>query len=274
MISTATPCYAQEYRIRLSLPDRPGNKYAISANAFNLERMSQGDHVLKDTEYRVEFEGHAEILGVDTKGQAVKIAFAVQRFVKTESGATTELLKPGATVLADDTRDEPLSLKDGPLSEEAREAFRLIHSRHKPGDPTDDEIFGTNEPKKIGESWAINSKLASTNLSEEGMVIPPAGISGTVKLIGQDRIDGSGCLDIRAEVSVDGVSVKDPPPGYTVRSAPLHAMLQRCFLMGDANLSYRGRETFTAEIHFTSSGGTIDVKFQKENEEVWKALGK
>jgi len=49
-------------------------------------------------------------------------------------------------VIADDTPEKSLTLKNGNLSDAARQAFRLLHSGHEPGDATDDEIFGTTEP--------------------------------------------------------------------------------------------------------------------------------
>ncbi len=50
----------------------------------SFERISAADGDLKNADYRVEFEGRAEILRVDDKGEPVRLAFAITRFTRIE----------------------------------------------------------------------------------------------------------------------------------------------------------------------------------------------
>jgi hypothetical protein len=189
MFAIAGALQAQTYPIRLAPAVHPGDKYSISTTGSRLQQYS----ITKDGRagqnqiagYEVAFAGRVEVIEVDQKGEAIRNFFTVDKFTRTEQGITTELLKPGTVIIEDSRLDKRsrISLKDGVIDDIGREAFETVAPPHRPGAPTDDEIFGTPESKAIGESWAINTALASEDLKGSGVSVRPEQLSGRVPLL-------------------------------------------------------------------------------------------
>lgn len=264
----------QKYDVRLCPPDHAGHRYLVSAKGESLQQMSAGGRVLKKENYRVEFEGLAEILTVDGKGEAIRIAFTVEQFIKTEDGEAIELLKPGSVILADGSLKEPISLKDGEIGAAARKAFGLVHAPHKPGDVTDDDVFGTKEPKSIGESWPMNSRLASENLKDASFEIAPEFLQGRLELAAKDKIGDTDCLSLRGELKADSFAMKELPPGFTVDRGAMRAAFRGCFPLNGSALSYRRAVDMSFEIRLTSKDSIIDTKFEQGTDATWKDAGR
>ena len=265
--------YGQKYDVRLSPPDHAGHTYVVSMKGSRSQLALSGERVLGKEDYGVEFQGRAEILAVDGKGRPIRIAFTVERFTKAEGGNVVELLKPGSVIVADGSLKVPLSLKEGEMGEAARQAFGVLHSPHKPGDLTDDEVFGTTEPKSIGDSWPMNSKLASEDLGKTGPQIPPERLLGTTTLAGKEKFGDADCLSVRAELKADGLTMKDPPPGFTMDRGSMEAGFRGCFPINGA-LSYRSAQDATFEIRLISKDLTINSSFKQNVEEAWSDTGK
>ena len=271
---TATAVNAQNYVVHLLPPIHAGQTYAVSTSGSKRDQTSIGDRVLKATEYQVNFEGRAEVLAVDGRQTPTRIAFTVERLTKIEGGVTIDLLKPGSVIITDGSQQQPISLKDGAIAESVREAFRLVHPAHKPGDVTDDDIFGTKDAKGIGDRWSINLALAAENLRDTGISIPAGRLSGTVSLVGKDKIAAIECLSIQGELRADGVTMKDLPPGFTMDRGSFGAVFRGCFPLGDSGLSYKEGADMIFQIRLTSKEGvSLDITTSEKRDAVWLAPG-
>jgi hypothetical protein len=265
---------AQNYSVHLAAPQRAGLRYKVSTTGSRTDRATIGDRVMKPSEYQVNFQGTADILELDSKLRPFRINFAVERFTRIEDGVTTDLLTPGSVIVFDGSRQEPISLRDGALQQSVGEAFRLVHSTYKPGDVSDDDVFGTKELKSIGDSWPINSTFASENLKSTGITVPPDRLTGTVSLVARDKVDATDCLSFRGSLAADGFTLAetDLPPGVTMGQGSLHAAISGCFPLSDSGLSYREGADINVHIRVSSSQGDIDVTYVQKQEEVWVAL--
>ncbi len=270
----ATLLHGQKYDIHIAPADHAGHKYLVSAKGMTFRQMSAGERILAGEDYRVEFEGRAEVLEVDGKGQAVRIAFTVGRFTKITGDQAIELLKPGSVVLSDGSLKEPLSLLDGEIGEEARQAFGLVDSPHKPGDATDDEIFGTKEPMSIGDSWPVNSKLAAEEMRDSGVEIPPEHMHGRVELAAKEKIAGSDCLSLRGDLKADSFAMKTPPPGFTLDRATMQGTFRGCFPLDGLALSHSDAMEMTVEGRLTSGDSSIIFTYKQGIEQIWTNAGK
>jgi len=51
------------------------------------------------------------------------------------------------------------------LPDEAKKLLEAMFPPQRIDPPTDDDIFGSAQPHKIGESWPVNSEIAAKDLS-------------------------------------------------------------------------------------------------------------
>jgi hypothetical protein len=223
-------------------------------------------------EYEANFQGLAEVLEIDGNNAGTKIAFTVERFTKTGDGKTADLLEPGSVIIADERAKQPISLKGGTMDENVREAFLLVHSLSKEGDATDDDIFGTNERKTIGDSWSINVERALNSLKREGITVQPGHLSSTVKLLGKDKIASPECLDLRAELAAEGIFSTGLPPDATVDESKVQAIFHGCFPIEKSGLSFKEQTQFSTQAHVTTKQGVaFDMTSTQKSDSVWIA---
>ena len=272
VLVATTALNAQNYAIRLSTPAEVGQNYAVTATGSKFEKTSIEDKPVKVIDYRVNFLGRAKVLEVDGKKIPIKIAFTVDSFTKNQGGATIDLLKPGTVVIADDTQEEQISLKDGALEERAREAFHLIYSSHTPDDVTDDEVFGTKERKSIGDRWSINPSLvlASASFKDSGLMVPPGHLIGMTSLLGIDKVADIDCLSVRGDIKADDISPKDLPQGVSLARGRLQGRFQGCYPIEDARLAYKDGMELRMELQIRmQGGGTVEIMTTQKVDSVW-----
>jgi hypothetical protein len=271
---TTTAVDARNYVVHMSTPVHAGESYAVTATGSRIDKTLIGDRVLKAAEYQVNFQGRAEVLEVDGKGRPFKIAFTVEKFTEIDGGVTIDLLKSGSVIVADGSQQQPIFVKDGTIEQSVLEAFQLIYSAHKPGDATDDEVFGSKEAKGIGDSWSINLALASESLKNSQITIPAGHLSGIISLVARDKIATIDCLSLRGELRADDFTSKDLPPGVTLDRASLQAIFRGCYPIEDSRHSYKEGGDITMRMRLTSNEGVkIDITRSEKRDAVWVATG-
>jgi hypothetical protein len=261
MLFAANVAHAQKYPIRLFTPDPVGQRYTISATGGKVQTATairNGSVIRTQTSTaQVTFEGRAEVLAVDAKGQPFKVSYTVARFTKTENGVTTVVLKPGTTILTDGSleREKQIRLKDGPMDEATAEEFRLVISVHRANSPTDDDIFGSKEPRAIGERWSINNSIAAADFSKIASVSPDK-VRGSASLIAKGIVDGNECLIVTAEVSADDMALPKAPPGFAPDRGSVQANFRGCFTTNPSAGAGKGGAELNAQFRFKGAPGS------------------
>lgn len=199
---------AQEYEIRLRRANKPGDRIQTTIAAREIKEMSataNGQPFQSEKQdSTVEFDGVVEILKVEAKGRATKVSATVDRLVKKGTGGSSVIAPKGATIIASVNGLKQAYLINGsPAGAEATKALDLVFALSR-GGPTDDEIFGTKEKKKVGESWNINAALAKKGLVET-LRLPVKALSGKVTLKGIVNRAGGEALKISADMVIQAV---------------------------------------------------------------------
>jgi hypothetical protein len=257
----ANPVYAQKYSIRISSLDAVGQKYSITSNASVVEQLSaiQGGRVLQtqSMQYQVSFEARAEVLAVDIKEQAYKVAYTVTKFTKTERGITTDVFKPGTVILTDGSQenDKQIGIKDGAIGNDARETAGLVLPTHRPNSVSDDDVFGTKEMKTIGDNWPINAAAAAEDLKKAN-ILSAATLAGAVSLVSKGTVDGKECLNLSAELNADGIVVNNGPPGFVPETGSMRATLRGCLPIDPAVRSRKEDAELVGRFRVKGSAGT------------------
>jgi hypothetical protein len=269
---TPTLLLGQKYEVHLSPKNHVGDVFVYAGKGTRSQQVSIAGQIVKQEAISAELEATAEVLGVDAAGEPVRVAFTISKFTNSEDGAVLELLKPGSVVLVDGGVQDPISLKGGKLPDEARKAFGVVYSPHKPGSATDDDVFGTKDPKAFGESWPINVKLASEDARKSGIEVSPEHVKGRTELISKDRVGETDCLNVHADLIASGVGVKDLPAGATANDGTMQAAFDGCVPIGGTSLRKGVEMTF--KVRFTSNASIIDYVGRQKSSEIWKEVRK
>lgn len=132
------------------------------------------------------------------------------------NGQPVDVVPNGTVLVAENIQDETiLSLPTGErLPEETQKHLRLVITALD--DPEDnDGIFGSREPRNVGESWPVNSDLASKKLREMDFQVPPEKITGKVKLLEATAVGRTPCLRLDLDMEFRDVRSRMFPPGLT-----------------------------------------------------------
>ena len=166
---------AQDYEIRLSFPDKVGDKSRVSVTGRDRQEMSvwsEGKKLREQVkELSVTFEAVAIVLEVSPKGRAKRLSLQVEKLATKEGGIEKELLARGAVVTAALAEKKTVFEMNGrrvePAVAQALENAVTIGSH----DYTDDELFGTRERKRVGESWGANRAAMMETLQDPRMSV-------------------------------------------------------------------------------------------------------
>ena len=176
VVLVAASVAAQDYAIKMHQPLKVGQRYKFTAVAseYSENSMSSEQRVLKNQkeELSLEMESEATVLAADAKGRPTKESHTI---VKLLQGAGKEpMLAAGTKVIASRTGSKAVFEIGGkPTTGVVAKALDLAVSITS-GGPTDDEIFGTTERKKVGDRWPMNESLALKDANEK---VATAGLS-------------------------------------------------------------------------------------------------
>jgi hypothetical protein len=199
---------AKTYDVKLHRPSKVGDKVQFTASTSERQTVNAtvgGQSRKQDEKFNAEASGVLEVLAVDSKGNETKITATIEKCVKVDGDKRTDLAPKGTVVIAE-RKDGQLSVtsKDPneALSDEAVRALKTLLPVDKSDSATtDDEIFGTNQKRKVGESWAVNAEAVAKNLAAELPGVKKENISGQVKLQSVKTVNGVECLELAIEMT-------------------------------------------------------------------------
>jgi hypothetical protein len=233
LVQGAFPLFAaDDYVIRFRRPTSVGASYRLDARGTSRERerITMGGQVQnEDKEMSVHLVAVATVLAVDSASAATKMEYLVETCQKTSSGKTEDVLSAGRRVVAEaDAQGKTEFTVDGdPALEDIAKTLGAVVSTHRPNSPSDDEIFGTTERKRVGDTWSINSAAAAADFSKSGLTISPEAFKGTVSLDGVRTVGAVQALALSARLTAEGMSVggEDLPEWLQVEKASLSGVM-------------------------------------------------
>ena len=212
------PPAAKEYVIKLDRAEKVGDQLELSASGTIQEssKVSVAGTVVNEASLAIEFrvQGTYETLAVDDKGRSTKCSFTVAKMVKIENGREVEILAPGKVVIAETKGlKSEKRLKDSKeaLSDEATKILDVSNLLSTAKDEaTGDQVYGSSRPRKVGDSWDMNTELAARDWSRELASFKKEHLKGKIQLVGVTKINGTECLEIRTTTTLSPFPL---PPG-------------------------------------------------------------
>jgi hypothetical protein len=174
------------YEIKFERPQKVGQTFTLAQSVELTQTMVEqnGGKEKKATQHaKVMLEGTQEVLAVDDHGRQSKFRLVITRLEASQGGAPLEtMIKADVEVTgtySDNKIDFALSPSSkGELSKPAAEALGAFLPPHSADMKiTSDDLLGTKEKKKVGESWSMNVKLLGP-----AMGLSPETAVGTMKL--------------------------------------------------------------------------------------------
>ncbi len=216
------PDAQKTYEIRLSRPSKVGERthVVMDQTEDKASKITSGEQVVEDKHERkvMHYDALSTVVAINETGRMTKTRHEVK-----------ELLvdgKPLVHGVVDITRapkeKDAVILVDGaPASQEVRTALQSLLKLGL-GGAKDDDIFGTKTPQAIGARWPINAQLAHDDLKDD-TGIDAQTVTGEAWLQGTTRVGDVDCLDVRAKMGLDGISLPDMPPNSTIESGHMDA---------------------------------------------------
>jgi hypothetical protein len=170
-LSAALPVLAQDYEIRLHRPHRVGEKEKILVVGKESQEMSMSSagKVMREDkkEFTVELDCVSTVLAISPTGKVTRLSFEVSKLVRKDAGLQKEVLPRGTVVVASKAGRKTVFEVDGnAVAPEVAQALDLVMTVSG-SDGTDDELFGTRERKRVGDSWSVNKEAVTQMMSND-----------------------------------------------------------------------------------------------------------
>jgi hypothetical protein len=164
-VAIAFPALAQEYEIRLHRPEPVGSKTRVTGSGRDVQQMSVWSAKRKAREdasdVTIDFEYVRKVVVVSPKGVPTHVLLQFERLKTTKGKTTRDVLPRNAEVLAFNSGNKPSFHMNGvAVKPEVAHMLTLI-APVSTGDFTNDELFGTQDRKRVGDSWDVNGRAWS-----------------------------------------------------------------------------------------------------------------
>lgn len=223
----------RQYPIVLSRKATVGERYHVVAKGSDEQRMEMivdGETLPANGEAtEVEVRAEAEVLALTPSGFESKTSLVIESATVTQAGKSVALLPPGTTVVAERVAGKTRYLVAGVADARIDRLLSTAGVASFSDDAdNDDVIYGSKTPRKVGESWPINSAAAAASLAAQGVPATPENLTGTTTLVELVEAGGSPALRISGSTSVDGIT-PPAPPGLSIQSSNFFAIYSGIF---------------------------------------------
>jgi len=211
-----------DYPIKLYRPQPVGSEHRMVVTGsfedtadVNSEGKSRGPKI---DSYTLEIDATIKVLSSDPDALGPISQLTIAKATKTKDGKTEEFLSVGTVVVEKRSADKTeFFLGDSAVN--ATAAYLLQIGELSAGlDPRSDETsFGTQDRKRVGDSWPINAGAAAAYFTRLKMACKPGNIVGSATL---KEVSGAGnemLLTIVSTTSINDIRM-ELPAGFTLHT--------------------------------------------------------
>lgn len=252
LISAGVSRGDEHYNVLLNRPQRVGQEYTVHATGhvkqtatFALPGEPPQVHV---DEFGIELDATVKVLEVDDPaGEPTKLQYTIARFLKDQQ----PLLPGGAVFTAENKQGNTMFIQDGAAVDPATaRALEVVIETHQPGTPSNDVVFGTDQPQPVGGTWPIDAEAAAISASRSGLPVTQDQLKGEARLAAVQNVDGKPALQVEATMNVANISV----PQKRVQSGSIAGTFSGLFPVDPAAMPIRSSKTITIHLSMTPDG--------------------
>ena len=220
-----TTSTSKTYPVQLSHASRAGERLHVVSDQVEEKstKVTIGDAIIdnKNEKRVLHLDSISTVLTVNESGRATRTRDEVK-----ELTVNGKLVVKGVVEIqrAPKEKDAVITVDGAPASEEAADALKSMLKLGTSG-PTDDDVFGTKTAQAIGAHWTVNTQLAHDDLRDDAG-LDASNVTGDAWLEGVGQVDGKDALDVRAKLTLDGLTPNEIPAGGTVELGRADVNLQ------------------------------------------------
>jgi len=215
LASGAVSLSAADFGICLHRPESVGDRTVVHATglSFQLVRILVDgvQQPNRDEKIAVDFEVAAEVQGVTPAGKPTKIKLVIRKAQAGPETPSEALLPADAVVVVERVNGKTAFVDDkgAAYPKPVHQALSIVFSIGD-GSTNDDQVFGTNEKKKPGDTWPVAADFAVQKLRDEGLPVDLANVKGTVSFLGLVKDGGVECQNLSASMQMKDVAFPLP----------------------------------------------------------------
>ena len=267
------------HRVQLSPPQRVGDRGKVTYKAVRsvTQQFGVGMNVPPQTRVvTVILTGTETVREVSKDGRSLWSDIEVERCDVSLGETSQEVLQAGAVVSVKRTGPEPRLLVDGAAAgRKAAMSLRLLFST-KDLKASDHKIFGTDEPRAVGDSWGHNTEAVAELFSGLKMVVDPQSVSGSSTLTAVKP-----CGKTRCQVTTTSFQIADfrPAklrPNMDVVDTGFTGFAHRTLAVDPRLGPSEGKEGFVMEMTLSTQRGDQELQvkstFDFKRDFTWQPL--
>jgi hypothetical protein len=257
----------QEYKVTLVRPAKVGEQYVTTIKA----KLSSVNPE-KSEDFTADLHGTVKVLAVNEKtGSPTKISCKVDKITKDDK----EVFPAGTVITADKSGAKTAyTVDDKPVADADKSVLDALLDVSSPDKTaSDDEIFGTDKPQKVGDSWPVNKELLAKDMSEGFLPLPAESVQGESTLVEVKKVKDVDSMVVKSSASStmnrmalpNGATVDGKLEGSQTVTLPVDKSLPPTTV----------KSKFTMKMTVAAPGGAgpnIDVKADLEKTEEREAV--
>lgn len=205
-------------------PDRHvGQTYGLQMeldNSIAVNLTVNGESIMdKSNSIKLVFDGTVAVTAVNDRQLVTGAEITVKELtldVESDADSPRILTPAGTVIIATTGANGPEFSVDGePVTPQAQQALSSMLFIYD-GRATADEVYGTSELVKPGDTWTVNKEKAAENTSNAKTQVTAEDVDGTVTVTGTEEIDGQQCLKLHTDMTVENLTPPRLPPDLKV----------------------------------------------------------
>lgn len=270
---------SKEYTIILHRPAKVGDQHRVEISGTESNTVTRKVGNMEDTEERkwsAKLKGTVTVLKVNKVGSVMQMKLKVDSFAITEDKFTEEALDKG-TVIKGERKDDKdrfelwdeesklgVPLQDGTMVDVLKLFFSLDNAEEN---DTDDDAFGTEDKKQVGDSWNINAEALAESAKNDKVEIDPKKVSGKMTLAGMVKAGGHKCLEIKGQFTVKDLKAPaDFPRNLRVTKSEMSGRVHSTIPVDTSLPEVENNSVMTMIMEVRSRGGRITMNISRRAE--------
>jgi len=218
----AATAFAQEYRIQMNRSAKAGQEFQLSCRFQETHRISASfagrSSPEQKTNYVAELDGLVRVLETDSNGRIKKASCTISNCVRMEDRYKRELLPPRAVVTASIEKGRLHLQANGRAVDTETQKILALGMQVDPDEAQTEEVFATDKPRKVGDSWEIDPEKLRGVLKMQRLGITSPDIQGRTTLEQVVQVDDRECLELASKIYLKKFT-PPVPPGVQIKQA-------------------------------------------------------
>ena len=255
LAASLTPALAadESYAIKLSPEQKKGDILNVDVtydSRLSISTMLPGQLPQERTNNtKAHLQARMEVLEVDKNGAACSVLVSIRKLT---DGDDKELLKSGAEVQVKNEKTISATSTSGPpLSDNLQMILGVVLQMRPKDAPTNDDVFGTVDKKKVGESWPAHIDAAIKLGALVYYRFDPSHVRAKSTLKSVDKSGASPLLQVDSEIDMNDDQVQGPDPTERIDKLINHSKFTT-IRTNETALNYKQELEGKAEVHSTN----------------------